>query len=180
MTPNTRNDIVAAVKAVADTHRELWSDCFVQERAVEAIMAGEVEPDYNDGLITDPYMALAFGAYVSTGPWWQPVEPEPERSDAWCTVSRELGDLTEQEALCVLNDLRERFGWVGAMFTRGDAEHEWTYRLPLSPGEVADEMPDDLWRAIRSTRAWGRLSDAISLVGWQYVEAAVAEALEGE
>ena len=40
------------------------------EVAADAILAGEVTPNDNEGAITDEIMALAFGAMMQDGPWW--------------------------------------------------------------------------------------------------------------
>lgn len=44
---------------------------FDYEKALQAILSGEVTPDDNDGLIRDEATALAFGAFMSDGPWWK-------------------------------------------------------------------------------------------------------------
>jgi hypothetical protein len=69
-----RSEVEAAVKAVAELNGDVWDgDRFVRELAVDAIMAGTVAPNDNDGFITDPVEALAYGAYVSNGAWWVPA-----------------------------------------------------------------------------------------------------------
>ena len=65
----TRNDILEALaEIVADNH--LFRDGFDVDIAADAIMAGEVAADDNDGAINDPALKLAFGAFMSSGRWW--------------------------------------------------------------------------------------------------------------
>lgn len=42
--------------------------------AAEAILNNQIEPDTNDGAITDRIEALAFGALMQAGAWWATVE----------------------------------------------------------------------------------------------------------
>ena len=65
----TRNAIVEALAEVA-TDNHLLSEGFDLDIAADAILAGEVTADDNDGAITDPALKLAFGAFMSSGRWW--------------------------------------------------------------------------------------------------------------
>jgi hypothetical protein len=72
-TTATRSEIIEALERVFDAnkHNTTGIHAFSVDAAADAILAGQVTPDDNYGRITDPTVALAFGALMSDGPWWQ-------------------------------------------------------------------------------------------------------------
>jgi hypothetical protein len=71
MTNNTftRSHLIEALNEVVSLN-SLTANGFDVEVAADAIVAGEVTPDSNDGLIDDDAMAMAFGAFMADGRWW--------------------------------------------------------------------------------------------------------------
>lgn len=74
----TRAAIIAALEQQRDACEHHWpteAEQFDVERAADGIERGQVQPDYNrddDGQprLTDPLQALAHGAFMSSGDWW--------------------------------------------------------------------------------------------------------------
>lgn len=64
----------ALVEMISDNRHTIailgLDERFDVDLALAAILRGDVEPDDNDGAITDPVRALAFGALMGDGPWW--------------------------------------------------------------------------------------------------------------
>ena len=60
--------------------------------ALEAITAGMVESDDNEGQIPsdDLDQQLAFGAFMSDGPWWVSRKPESDLTEPRQTANEEL------------------------------------------------------------------------------------------
>jgi hypothetical protein len=70
-TTATRSEIIEALRCVVSTNDGIDAEAFNVDLAADAILAGQVTPDTNDELITDEVEALAYGAFMSNGPWWQ-------------------------------------------------------------------------------------------------------------
>lgn len=75
MNPNDlrRSDVLAALADTVSLNQILLEpgQHLDLDAAADAILAGHVTPDDNDGTITDPAAAAyAFGAFISDGPWW--------------------------------------------------------------------------------------------------------------
>jgi len=71
LTRDMNTNRTALVELLTDAIAINDADAFDIETAVDAILAGQVTPDDNEGLITDSVEALAFGAIMSDGPWWK-------------------------------------------------------------------------------------------------------------
>lgn len=96
-------------------------------------------------------------------------------------IAGEFGEITEDVAMDIHHALANEFGWAGTFFTRADAETSWQCLTPLSPGEEAAEMPDEVWDAVCSTWEWRKgLTDVLTERGWSLVEEAVTEAIGDE
>jgi hypothetical protein len=80
----TRDEIIEQLKEVVSVNdHNFWEEAgtFDIDAAADAILAGQVQPDWNnddDGIrrIDDEVMALAFGAFMSSGPWWRVTDPQ--------------------------------------------------------------------------------------------------------
>lgn len=99
---------------------------------------------------------------------------------AYDTIKECINTLTEDEAFQVFHDLREKFGWAGTFFTRGDAEVEWqNLQHDDSTGETSNApMPDEVWEAVQNTWGWRKgIIDRLTEDGWQHVAHAVSEAI---
>jgi hypothetical protein len=89
---------------------------FDVEAAADAILAGQVTPDDNDGGITDELEALAFGALLADGPWWVHSETETTRVHSLGYLAEMCGsETTEAEARLVRDALidRDLLDWSG-------------------------------------------------------------------
>lgn len=75
-------------------------------------------------------------------------------------------DITEDEALYIINDIRNAFGWTGTEFTRHDVE-----------STLERKITDEEWDKVQDTHFWSRgMRDAMTETGWDYVEFATEEA----
>lgn len=92
---------------------------------------------------------------------------------AYDTIKECMTDLQESEALTVFYDLRRKFGWAGTIFTRGDAEGEWSNLFPDD-----SDMPDSVWEAIHSTWAWKKGLCETDDQAWDLVRDAVQDAIQ--
>jgi hypothetical protein len=89
---------------------------FDVELAADAILAGAVQPDTNDGVITDELEALAFGAMMSAGAWWVSDDTETTRVHSLGYLAEMCGsETTEAEARLVRDALidRDLLDWSG-------------------------------------------------------------------
>lgn len=68
--------LAACEQVVEDNLGHCTSMGFSPAKATAAIVDGQVEPDWNDGLIPADNLALAYayGAYLADGPWWATYE----------------------------------------------------------------------------------------------------------
>jgi hypothetical protein len=92
--------------------------------------------------------------------------------------------MTEEEAVETINALMRHFDFSGTYFTRGDADIAW-YNQQVDndniPAATDSVMDDETWERVRDTRYWRKtLPEILTERGWNIVEEAVAEALNGQ
>jgi hypothetical protein len=119
-TTATHSEIIKALKQVICVNEfgRSATDQLDVNAAANAILAGQVTPDDNDGLITDGVEALALGALMSDGPWWTKVEDRTVvewDTDEW--VAHRLDPSDPSVTVCGLCDVVDATANVAPSWT---------------------------------------------------------------
>lgn len=97
-------------------------------------------------------------------------------------------DLTDEEGLAIFHQLKERLGWAGGVWTRGDAEGEYQQHLQNEHDDKCDDeecdwkppaMSDVLWGRVWASPYWRKTLGECTDNDWESVQAAIEEALKG-
>lgn len=86
-----------------------------------------------------------------------------------------VGQLTEDQAYTAIHAIRDRFGWVGTEFTRGDAQSAFADAVK----DEEAEMPNEVWDAVRSSWEWQNIvTDGAMDCMWTMVYQAIETVLD--
>ncbi len=84
-------------------------------------------------------------------------------------TSWDTQEVTEDQAFTILHQLSLRFGWVGTMFTREDAD---------AAMGTEDELTDEMWHDLQMTWEWRKgLQEIITERGFEIISDAVSDVL---
>ncbi len=123
-THTNRNHILDAIDDVLSSNSTLIAGTtdatFVPEWAADAILAGQVTPNDNDGLATDELHALALGAVMADGPWWV----RGTLVDYW--TGEELRVATREQVLAAVRSKNDMTGTI-LIDADGDVVTEGTW-----------------------------------------------------
>lgn len=84
----------------------------------------------------------------------------------WKQLEKWAAEMPESEAIARHFALKNHFSWVGKMFTRDDALHEWEHLYPDVP------FDENIWAVIRDSAEWSRLG-IYSEDDWELIADAV-------
>lgn len=78
-----------------------------------------------------------------------------------------LDSMTEDEAFGLYVELRKRFGWKGAIFTKIDVAST----LLMMSGMDDGDLPDRVWEAVQQSEEWNEwLTEQTYDRGWLIIE----------
>lgn len=81
-----------------------------------------------------------------------------------------LDNITEDEAFGIYVELRKRFGWKGAIFTKMDVADTLLTMSEMDDGD----LPDEVWKAVEQSEEWNtRLTEQTYAHGWLIIEDAL-------
>lgn len=91
---------------------------------------------------------------------------------AYDTVLECIPDLTEDECLNVFHKMKCKFGWVGVVFIREDAENAWQAQVdPFEADNVP--LPDEVWNTFQ--KDWGWVEQQLCEIGYEFMSAIAKE-----
>lgn len=88
---------------------------------------------------------------------------------AYDTIKECLSDITEDEAMNIFHDLRDKFGWAGSVFTKDDVQQAYTDEMAEDDKSPTDEMAEAVWQHVQTSYEWVNLADPMIEQGWYII-----------
>ena len=90
-------------------------------------------------------------------------------------ITINIDALTEDEAFRVFSEMRNKFGWAGTIFTRGDVEGMLEEYDPIR------EFTDEQWEDFSSSKNWHRyFYEYLTEKGWEVIQDLLNDWLRAE